>query len=441
MTTSVSPEGLKIKDIEVIPPQWPGGGLNGTSDLKTPKLGLEAPTSALHKLQHRPTSPEIEDDTFRTRRTRLEGNEEDSLRHKNDTTTTTAEEHIDELDSRERRPLPMRRNMPEPLPSDHVRNPTHEDEYPYRKLTKRNYDQLEQKPAGFGIAFTNRSYPRPFIPTALLLKNMKQFQRDLVAKDRDNNKGRVKVSEPEAQSNKDCRDFGGPWAIILYDISAAFRLWLLDLGVVPLSKPGATFMVHSLEESKMSWILLNFTGPAVEEDGEDIIEALTEIKAKIFKDQGVQRVVQELVKAKESDTYANLAKKSPTEILATITSSLRLAYIPCNDQRGDPNPRYQLRGKPVLPNKDLQRKWVTALCAIEYNISDVSGARERTTLDMRARILTMISLQPARDEASSTEDEDFREATANIGEAVEAVEVIIEEAEAHPSEAEDEVDK
>ncbi|KAJ3804679.1 hypothetical protein F5876DRAFT_2200, partial [Lentinula aff. lateritia] len=311
---------------------------------------------------------------------------------------------IDELDSRERRPLPTRRNMPEPLPSDHVRNPTHEDEYPYGKLTKRNYDQLEQKPAGFGIAFTNRSYPRPFIPTALLLKNMKQFQRDLVAKDRDNvlalvpygagprwetkfkgralvairdwllqvdfqNKGRVKVSEPEAQSNKDRRDFGGPWAIILYDISAAFRLWLLDLGVVPLSEPGATFMVHSLEESKMSWILLNFTGPAVEEDGEDIIEALTEIKAKIFKDQGVQRVVQELAKAKESDTaYANLAKKSPTEILATITSSLRLAYIPCNDQRGDPNPRYQLRGKPVSPNKDLQRKWVTALRAIEYNV-------------------------------------------------------------------------
>lgn len=147
------------------------------------------------------TSPDTKDD----RRTRLEGTEEvslplcldlnkslidaslikENLEHKNDS-TTTAEEHIDELDFRERRPLPMCRNMPEPLPSDHVRNPIHEDEYPYGKLTKANYNHLEQKPAGFGITFTNRIYPCPFIPTALLLKNMKQFQRDLVAKDHNN---------------------------------------------------------------------------------------------------------------------------------------------------------------------------------------------------------------------------------------------------------------
>ncbi|KAJ3979085.1 hypothetical protein F5890DRAFT_1478814, partial [Lentinula detonsa] len=38
------------------------------------------------------------------------------------------------------------------------------------------------------------------------------------------------------------------------------------------------------------------------------------------------------------------------------------------NQNGDPNPRYQLRGKPISANKDIQRKWVVAIRAIKFNV-------------------------------------------------------------------------
>ncbi|KAJ3858158.1 hypothetical protein EV359DRAFT_69233, partial [Lentinula novae-zelandiae] len=249
------------------------------------------------------------DDTHREGRRRLEKEREEiNLRHKNDP-RPPAEPTIDDLESRVRRPLPSRRLMPEPQPSDHIHSPTHEDEYPYGKLTRTQYETLEQRPMGFGINFSNQTFPRPFVPTPLLLKNMKDYQRQQATTDANNvlalvpfgagprweekysmralvairdwllqvdfpDKGKCQVSKAEAQSNKDRRDFGNPWTIILYDISANFRAWLLDLGVVALSEPGATFMVHSFDEGKMSWVLLNFCGPAVEDKEEERLEAL-----------------------------------------------------------------------------------------------------------------------------------------------------------------------
>ncbi|KAJ3721115.1 hypothetical protein C8R42DRAFT_642620 [Lentinula raphanica] len=360
----------------------------------------EPPTTSDNR--PRPDTTPDERDNRRTRRDRSE-EDTDDLRHKNDSGPT--EEHIDEPDSREKRPLPNRsKPMPEPLPSDHVQNPTHEEEYPYGKLTKANYENLEQKPAGFGINFTNRAFPRPYIPTPLLLKNMKDFQRDHIEKDRDNilglvpygagprweakfyprvlaairdwitqvdfeGKGKCQVSRAEAQSSKDRRDFGHPWTIILYDISPSFRAWLLDLGVVALSEPGATFMVHAFDEKNMSWVLLNFSGPAVEEGEEERIEALTAIKKKIFKDRGVENVVRDLVATKTTEKeYPDIAKKSHKQIVSMLTSSFRLVYIPSNDKEGHPHPRFQLRGRPISTSKDIQRKWVMALRAIKYNV-------------------------------------------------------------------------
>ncbi|KAJ3768285.1 hypothetical protein FB446DRAFT_792410 [Lentinula raphanica] len=352
--------------------------------------------------QHRPEPTETDKTDRRTRRPRPEEEEED-LRHKNDS-GQPEEEHIDELDSRVKRPLPNRKPMPEPQPSDNVQNPTHEDEYPYGKLTKANYANLEQKPAGYGINFTDRIFPRPYVPTPLLLKNTKDFQRDHVAKDRDNvlglvpygagprweskygdraivairdwimqvdfpEKGKCQVSRAEAQTHKDRRDFGNPWTIILYDISPPFRAWLLDLGVVALSEPGATFMVHSFAERNMSWVLLNFIGPAVTDEEDGRIEALIAIKEKVFADKGVEHVIRDLVAAQASEEeYPDIAKKSHKQIVAMLTSSFRLVYIPCNDKNGKPCPRFQLRGRPISANKDIQRKWVMALRAIKYNV-------------------------------------------------------------------------
>ncbi|KAJ3735978.1 hypothetical protein DFJ43DRAFT_1150779 [Lentinula guzmanii] len=335
--------------------------------------------------QHRLEPAGTDNADRRIRRTRPE-EEEENLHHKND--CGPPEEHIDELDPHLVRPLPNCRPMPEPQPSDNVRNPTHEDEYPYGKLTRMNYANLEQKPAGYGINFTNRIFPRPYVPTPLLLKNMKDFQRDHVAKDRENvlglvpygagprweskhgdraivairdwimqvefpEKGKCQVSKVEAQTNKERPDFGNPWTIILYDISPPFQAWLLDLGVVALSEPGATFMVHSFAERNMSWVLLNFIGPAVTEEEDERIEALTAIKEKIFTDRGANNVIRDLVAAKASEEeYPNIAKKSHKQIVAMLTSSFRLAYIPCNDKN----------------DKDIQRKWVLALRAIKYNV-------------------------------------------------------------------------
>ncbi|KAJ3991446.1 hypothetical protein F5050DRAFT_1868576 [Lentinula boryana] len=352
--------------------------------------------------QHHPETTGTDNTDRKTRRTRPEEDTED-LRHKNDS-SLTEETHIDEPNSRLRRPLPSRRPMPEPLPSDNVRNPTHEDEYPYGKLTRANQANLAQKPAGYGINFTDRIFPRPYVPTPLLLKNMKDFQRNHVEKDRDNilglvpygagprweskygqralvairdwiiqvefqEKGKCQVSRAEAQTNKDRRDFGSPWTIILYDISPSFRAWLLDLGVVALSEPGATFMVHSFSEKNMSWVLLNFVGPAVTEDEEERVEALTAIKEKILSDRGVENVIRDLVATKSSEEeYPDIAKKSHKQITANLTSSLRLVFIPCNDKNGQSCPRFQLRGRPISSNKDIQRKWVMALRAIKYNV-------------------------------------------------------------------------
>ncbi|KAJ4490423.1 hypothetical protein J3R30DRAFT_79481 [Lentinula aciculospora] len=274
----------------------------------------------------------------------------DDLRHKND--AGDQREAIDEPESRVKRPLPARRPIPEPQPSDHIQN-----EYPYGKLTKANYDLLAQKPAGLGINFTNRAFPRPFVPSPLLLKNMKEFQRAHVLNDRDSvlglvpygagprwetkyggralvaihdwlnqvdfaGKGKCQVSRSEAQTNKDRRDFGNPWTIILYDISPPFRAWLLDLGAVALSEPGATFMVHSFDERNMSWVLINFTGPAVEEGDEMRVEALTAIKERIFEDQGAERVIRDL-KAVESieKECLDIAKNTYRQTIAALTSS------------------------------------------------------------------------------------------------------------------------
>ncbi|KAJ3784408.1 hypothetical protein GGU10DRAFT_333922, partial [Lentinula aff. detonsa] len=358
----------------------------------------EPPTSSDN--QSRADTIGDESNNRRTRRDRPE-EEIDNLRHKND--VGSSGEHSDEPNPREIRPLPTRKPMPEPQPSDHVRDPTHGDEYPYGKLTKANQKNLEQKPAGFGINFTNSALPRPYVPTPLLLKNMKDFQREHIAKDRDNilglvpygagprweakyypralaairdwitqvdfeGKGKCQVSRAEAQTSKDMRDFGNPWTIILYDISPPFRAWLLDLGVVALSEPGATFMVHSFDEKNMSWVLLNFWGPAVEEGEEECIEALTEIKRKIFDDRAVVNVVRELVANKSLEgEYPDLAKKSHKQIVAMLTSSFRLVYIPSNDRNGDPHPRFQLRGRPISTDREIQRKWVMALRSIKYN--------------------------------------------------------------------------
>ncbi|KAJ3797678.1 hypothetical protein GGU11DRAFT_745009 [Lentinula aff. detonsa] len=348
--------------------------------------------------------PGDDNDEHRDHRPRLDESEEEtaSRPHKNDSHLSS--DTIDELDSRVIRPLPSRRIMPEPHPSDHVRNPTHTEEYPYGKLTKSAVDTLAKKPSGYGINFTDHAFPRPFVATPLLLKNMKDYQRQQVLESsgevlalvpygagprweakhgpralvaiRDwllqvefSDKGKCQVSMAEAQSNKDRRDFGNPWSIILYDISSEFREWLLDLGVVALSEPGATFMIHSFDEGKMSWVLLNFIGPAVEEGEEERYEALVEIKTKIFKDSSIREVVRQLVASQAGDQeHTSLARKTNEQILELLTSSFRIIFIPCKDPNGEAKPRYQLHGKPISSNKELQRKWVMAIRGIKYNV-------------------------------------------------------------------------
>ncbi|KAJ3978402.1 hypothetical protein F5890DRAFT_1560404 [Lentinula detonsa] len=286
------------------------------------------------------------DDQHRGNRPRPGEQEEDTTtrKHKND--IQTPRETTNVLGPRVIRPLPSRHTMPEPQPSNHVHSPTHEEEYPYGKLTRSATESLTKKPSGYGINFSDQVFPRPFVATPLLLKNMKDYQRKQVLDSSDKvlalvpfgagprwetkfspralvairdwllqvdftDKGKCQVSMAEAQSDKDRRDFGNPWPIILYDISSDFREWLLDLGVVALSEPGATFMVHSLDEKKMSWVIINFVGPAVEEGEEEQCEALVEIKTKIFKDSGIREVLRLLIATHAEDqALPNLAKQS-----------------------------------------------------------------------------------------------------------------------------------
>ncbi|KAJ3903002.1 hypothetical protein F5879DRAFT_1002783 [Lentinula edodes] len=263
--------------------------------------------------------------------------------------------------------------MLEPQPSHHVHSPTHEDEYLYGKLTRTQYEILEQRPMEFGINFSNQTFPRP-VGAGPRWEEKYSMQtlvaiRDCLLQVDHSDKGKCQVCKAEFQSNKDRRDFGNPWTIILYDISADFRAWLLDLGVVALGEPGATFMVHSLDEGKMSWVLLNFCGPAVEDKEEERVEALVAIKSEIFGNEDVRKAVQVFVGAHKNDpTCPEIMSKTYTQVLDTITSSFCLVYIPRDDKNGVPNPRYQLRGRPISSNKDIQRKWVIVLRSIKYNV-------------------------------------------------------------------------
>ncbi|GAW06660.1 hypothetical protein LENED_008599 [Lentinula edodes] len=294
--------------------------------------------------------------------------------------------------------------MPEPDPATYVREPTHIDEYPYSQLTRSGEDALEVRPSGFSTLFSNHTFSRSYTPTSLLLKNMTAAHRERIeelsdsiiavipflagprweAKYQDKairalelflrgidfpDKGHVNLSMSIPASDKDRRDFGGPWVIILEDVSAAFRMWLLDLGLISLTEPGATFLIESFSKEKMSWVICNYTGSGVSENPDDIARALTEIKRTIWKREAIRKLIANYVDTRRNSKgseveAAALAQKSITQILDDLTSSWRLIFIKCNNKEGDPNPRLQLQGKPISNQAHEQREWLKTIRAI-----------------------------------------------------------------------------
>ncbi|KAJ3921156.1 hypothetical protein F5877DRAFT_65156 [Lentinula edodes] len=338
---------------------------------------------------------------IKNRRKEREDNEtETDLRHKNDQGEPPVT--IDERDSRTQRPLPKRptttATMPEPDPAEHVNNPTHADEYPYSKVTRSGEESLKVKPSGFNTLFATHTFPRSYTPTTLLLKNVTAAHRERIEKLADSilaiipylagprweakyqekatralelflkgidfpDKGKITLNMSIPASDKDRRDFGGPWVIILDDISTDFREWLLDLGLISLTEPGATFLIESFAKDKMSWVICNYSSSGVSDDAEDLANALTEIKRTIWRKETVRKLIANYVdnrrKSKEHTTEAAvLAQKSLTQVLDDLTSSWRLVFISCNNKEGDPNPRLQLQGKPISNDPHEQREWL-----------------------------------------------------------------------------------
>ncbi|KAJ3851385.1 hypothetical protein EV368DRAFT_83592 [Lentinula lateritia] len=249
--------------------------------------------------------------------------------------------------------------MPEPDPAEHVNNPTHADEYPYSKVTRTSLPLIEKLADSILAIIPYLAGPRweaKYQEKAT--RALELFLKGIDFPD----KGKITLSMSIPASDKDRRDFGGPWVIILDDISAAFREWLLDLGLISLTEPGATFLIESSKD-KMSWVICNYSSSGVSDDAEDLANALTEIKRTIWRKETVRKLIADYVdnrrKSKEHTTEAAvLAQKSLTQVLDDLTSSWRLVFISCNNKEGDPNPRLQLQGKPISNDPHEQREWL-----------------------------------------------------------------------------------
>ncbi|KAJ3852478.1 hypothetical protein EV368DRAFT_82498 [Lentinula lateritia] len=283
------------------------------------------------------------DNTNKRRTDRGRDGSEADLRHKNN--TGEAPVTIDEPSSRAQRPLPKRTTtMPEPNPATHVHDPTHTEEYLYMKLTRSGEDALEMRPNRFDTLFSKFTFPCSYTPTPLLLKNVTTAQRERIEKLSDSilaiipylagprweakyqskaiptlelflkginfpERGKINLTMSIPKSTQARQDFGRPWVIILDGISAAFWAWLLDLGLISLTEPGATFFVKSFADNKMSWKLID-------------------------------------------------------HVLDDLTSSWRLVFIRCNNKVGDPDSRLQLQGHPISIDISVQREWLKAVRSI-----------------------------------------------------------------------------
>ncbi|KAJ4463938.1 hypothetical protein C8R41DRAFT_872265 [Lentinula lateritia] len=191
------------------------------SDESSPFIGLAPLTS------RGITSEKDNTDKCRTDRGRDES--EADLRHKND--TGEAPVTIDEPSSRAQRPLPKRTTtMPEPNPARSER------------IKKLSDSILAIIPYLAGPRWEAKYQSKAIPMLKLFLKGI-DFPE----------KGEINLTMSIPKSNQARRDFGGPWVIILDGISAAFRAWLLDLGLISLMEPGATFFVESFADNKMSW--------------------------------------------------------------------------------------------------------------------------------------------------------------------------------------------
>ncbi|KAJ3804710.1 hypothetical protein F5876DRAFT_70412 [Lentinula aff. lateritia] len=227
------------------------------------------------------------------------------------------------------------------------------------------------RPNRFDTLFSKFTFPRSYTPTPLLLKNVTTAQRERIEKLSDSilaiipylagprweakyqskaiptlelflkginfpERGKINLTMSIPKSTQACQDFGRPWVIILDGISAAFWAWLLDLGLISLTEPGATFFVKSFVDNKMSWVICNYAGAGVIDGTEYLADALTELKR----------------------------TKLIDHVLDDLTSSWRLVFIRCNNKVGDPDSHLQLQGHPISIDISVQREWLKAVCSI-----------------------------------------------------------------------------
>ncbi|KAF8059883.1 hypothetical protein FPV67DRAFT_1674377 [Lyophyllum atratum] len=235
-----------------------------------------------------------------------------------------------------------------PDPFSMVDLPADEELNPYIQTSQRG--EMEHTPAGNATPFTRSVFPRVVIPYKLLVANLDvHIVKKIEESPPDTYLAVSSLSSLGIGANPELtiaravprgkidqkRDFERPWAMVLEGASDELKEFLIWQQTFAVSRDLA-FSVVPFDKDLKSWVIMNISGDVVQPGEAAMHKALGGIKKVLWHDLRFRAI---------ADKFC-------------ATKPFNLTYIESDNAQGTHAPIWQLTGRPLSSNPDVQEAFL-----------------------------------------------------------------------------------
>lgn len=154
----------------------------------------------------------------------------------------------------------------------------------------------------------------------------------------------LELAAPIPRTPNKNRKFEGPWPMLLKNASAELRAYLLWQQTFAV-KADVAFNAISFDMSIQSWVIMNITGDAIADTERRKKQVMGTIKSRLWQDQAIRDEMSTMM------AIGGATNCSINELVFRATATYELTFIDAVDAQGQPNPIFQLTGRPLTSNE------------------------------------------------------------------------------------------
>ncbi|KAK0500836.1 hypothetical protein EDD18DRAFT_1067103, partial [Armillaria luteobubalina] len=155
--------------------------------------------------------------------------------------------------------------------------------------------------------------------------------------------------------------FNKPWPLVVTGFSEDFGKFLLWNQCFAMASQSMWNLVP-FNLKLLAWTIMAFQGNVVCNEPELIAEALTCIKATVWRDVTIQNLVKRI-------TQAHRRSGNPAELIVNMMQSWHLLYIETKNFDDNKGPIFLLTGAPIMDNLDFHRAIAAHICRLKIHVN------------------------------------------------------------------------